>query len=81
MTIRFSAAKNPNLRMERNHIKIVEWHGGEFYNHGASSGDSWIVSKTSIGRVMSRVEDGKVRHYWADGDSPVRMRGIPKKAE
>lgn len=74
----WSRAKNPFLRMWRNHLKLVYWYGAEFYNHASSSGDDFVSSRTSMGRVTSKIVNGRVRHYLGDGQVP--MRGVPRGA-
>lgn len=76
----WSRAKNPELRLWRQHVKVVQdWFGAEFFNMAAVSGDDFVYSKTSMGRIVSRIVKGRIEHRLGDDDGPL-VRGLPKGA-
>lgn len=47
------------------HFREAEEQGAEFHNLGWATGDDFIHSKTSIGRLYSEIDkSGKVTHEW-----------------
>lgn len=68
LKFRPSKIKNPEIRMCRDHEKVVAFFGGEFLNHGWASGSDFITSKTTVGRLHSEVDKkGRVHHWWLAG--------------
>ena len=72
------------------HDAIVKHFKGKFLNHGAASGDDFILSKTTVGRLLSRYEGSKIQHYWLPGggrgfsahvsdETPVNLKARPPR--
>jgi len=68
-----------NVRqLEREHYKIAKKYNAEFLNNGWSSGDDFIHSKTTKGRLFSIVKAGKIKHYWTPGGNHGFSANITK---
>ncbi len=47
------------------HVAEAEAHNAEFYNCGWATGEDFIHSKTSEGRLYSEIDQsGKITHEW-----------------